>query len=85
MLHYHNKTFRAVSVSNNGEASGAIAFNYQQKGEIVTCSSVTRVATSKKGTCWLWSCPMEASICATTKSMSEANFAAELATLRPKY
>lgn len=36
MISYHNKTFRAVSNSDNGETSAATLFHYRQDGNIVT-------------------------------------------------
>lgn len=36
MISYHNKKFRAVSNSENGETSSKTIFHYQQKGNIVT-------------------------------------------------
>ena len=35
-MHYHNKRFRAVSNSPNGETSEETTFIYQQRGNILT-------------------------------------------------
>jgi hypothetical protein len=36
MINYHNKIFRSVSNTNNGEAGNETIFEYQQHGRIVT-------------------------------------------------
>ena len=45
-MNYHNKIFRPVSNTENGEVSGETAFHYRQSGNIVTAEyaggSVTR-------------------------------------------
>jgi hypothetical protein len=38
MLNYHNKQFRSVQNSKNGEVGSATVFNYQQAGNIVTAT-----------------------------------------------
>ena len=37
-MNYHNKKFRPVSNSENGEVSSEMVFHYQQEGNILTCS-----------------------------------------------
>lgn len=36
MINYHNKTFRSVSNTSNGEVGNETFFYYQQQGNIVT-------------------------------------------------
>lgn len=36
MIHYHNKRFRPVSNTENGETSEATVFEYRQQGAVVT-------------------------------------------------
>jgi hypothetical protein len=38
MYNYHNKVFRSLSNSNNGEVSSETIFEYTQTGNIVTAS-----------------------------------------------
>lgn len=38
MLNYHNRKFRPVSNSENGEVDSDTIFTYQQEGNIVSCS-----------------------------------------------
>lgn len=38
MISYHNKTFRSVSNTDNGEVGAETVFNYQQQGSIVTAT-----------------------------------------------
>lgn len=38
MINYHNKSFRPVSNTDNGETSEATVFLYQQEGNILTSS-----------------------------------------------
>lgn len=46
MIDYNNKTFRAVSNSENGEVDSQTYFKYQQTGNIVTCTySASRILT----------------------------------------
>lgn len=37
-MNYHNKRFRVVSNSENGELSSGLIFHYQQQGNILTCT-----------------------------------------------
>lgn len=37
-INYHNKKFRPVANSSNGEVSEDLVFHYQQNGSILTCS-----------------------------------------------
>ena len=37
-MNYHNKKFRAVSNSDNGEIEEGLVFHYQQDGNVLTCS-----------------------------------------------
>lgn len=37
MINYHNKIFRPISNTENGETSGETIFNYKQVGNILTC------------------------------------------------
>ena len=37
-MNYHNKKFRPVSNTENGETSEATLFHYQQEGAILTCT-----------------------------------------------
>lgn len=37
-MNYHNKKFRPVSNTPNGETSEETIFHYQQEGNILTCS-----------------------------------------------
>lgn len=37
MMNYHNRIFRPIHNSDNGEVSGEVAFHYQQVGRILTC------------------------------------------------
>ena len=37
-FNYHNKIFRSVGNTDNGEVSSATAFHYQQKGNIITAT-----------------------------------------------
>lgn len=36
-MNYHNKRFRAIQNSPNGEVSGDLVFHYQQDGDILSC------------------------------------------------
>lgn len=36
-MNYHDKTFRPVSNSENGETSEETVFHYQQEGKLLTC------------------------------------------------
>ena len=38
MINYHNKTFRSVSNTANGEVSNETVFHYKQEGNIVTAT-----------------------------------------------
>jgi hypothetical protein len=38
MINYHNKIFRPVSNTENGEVDASMRFVYQQTGNIVTCA-----------------------------------------------
>ncbi|GAA0879657.1 hypothetical protein GCM10009119_26260 [Algoriphagus jejuensis] len=38
MINYHDKTFRPVSNSENGETSAETLFHYQQHGDILVCN-----------------------------------------------
>ncbi len=38
MINYHNKFFRTVQNSSNGETSSATIFKYEQRGNIVSSS-----------------------------------------------
>ena len=38
MINYHNKTFRSVSNTDNGEVGSETVFHYQQQGSIVTAT-----------------------------------------------
>ena len=38
MINYHNKTFRSVSNTSNGEVSNETVFQYKQDGNIVTAT-----------------------------------------------
>ncbi|GAB2815809.1 hypothetical protein [Ferruginibacter profundus] len=38
MYNYHNKTFRSVANSSNGEVDATTIFNYRQSGNIVTAT-----------------------------------------------
>ncbi|MCH7397797.1 n-acetylglutamate synthase [Belliella sp. DSM 107340] len=38
MINYHNKKFRAISNSPNGEVSSQMIFHYQQHGNVLTCA-----------------------------------------------
>ena len=37
-MNYHNKKFRLISNSENGEVSDDMVFHYQQNGNILTCT-----------------------------------------------
>ncbi|MDX2361636.1 MAG: n-acetylglutamate synthase [Crocinitomicaceae bacterium] len=37
-MNYHNRKFRAVSNSENGEITTEMIFHYQQSGNVLTCS-----------------------------------------------
>lgn len=37
-MNYHNKRFRALQNSDNGEVDADLVFHYQQQGNIVTCT-----------------------------------------------
>lgn len=37
-MNYHDKRFKVISVSENGEVSSTLIFHYKQKGNILTCS-----------------------------------------------
>ena len=37
-MNYHNKSFRAVQNSENGEVSSEMIFHYQQKDNILSCT-----------------------------------------------
>ncbi len=37
-INYNNKKFRALVNSDNGEVDAALVFNYQQNGNILTCT-----------------------------------------------
>jgi hypothetical protein len=37
LINYHNKRFRAVQNSDNGQIAAGLVFQYQQEGEILTC------------------------------------------------
>lgn len=37
-MNYHNKKFRPVSNTENGETSAETLFHYQQEGNILTCT-----------------------------------------------
>ena len=37
-MNYHNKKFRPINNSDNGEVSNEMVFHYQQYGHILTCS-----------------------------------------------
>lgn len=37
MINYHNKTFRPISNTENGETSSETVFVYKQEGNIITC------------------------------------------------
>ena len=37
-IHYHGKSFRSVSNTDNGEVSADTVFHYQQQGDIVTAT-----------------------------------------------
>ena len=37
MINYHNKKFRPVKNTPNGEVSNEMTFHYIQKGEVLTC------------------------------------------------
>lgn len=38
LINYHNKVFKSVSNSDNGEVDSSTLFHYQQEGNIVTAS-----------------------------------------------
>lgn len=38
MINYHNKIFRSLSNTDNGEVSGDTLFSYKQSGNIVTAA-----------------------------------------------
>ncbi len=38
MINYHNKTFRPVSNTDNGEVGSDTRFHYQQQGNVLTCT-----------------------------------------------
>lgn len=38
LINYHNKKFRPVQNSDNGEVGAELIFHYQQTGQIVTCT-----------------------------------------------
>jgi hypothetical protein len=38
MMNYHNKKFKPVSNSENGEVSGEMIFHYMQEDNILTCT-----------------------------------------------
>ncbi len=40
MISYHNKTFRSVSNTDNGEVNSETIFTYQQSGSIITATYV---------------------------------------------
>jgi hypothetical protein len=46
-MNYHNKIFKPVANSENGETSGATRFHYQQEGNILT--SIYQGGKIKKG------------------------------------
>jgi hypothetical protein len=37
-INYHNKKFRALENSENGEVDGALIFHYQQNGNVLSCT-----------------------------------------------
>ena len=37
-MNYHNRIFRPIHNSENGEVSGDVDFHYQQHGQILTCT-----------------------------------------------
>lgn len=37
-MNYHNKKFRPISNTENGEVSNEMIFHYQQQGRILSCS-----------------------------------------------
>ncbi len=37
-MNYHNKKFKPITNSNNGEVSEDMIFHYQQDGNILTCN-----------------------------------------------
>ncbi len=37
-MNYHNKVFKPISVSDNGEVSSQTLFTYQQKDNLLTCT-----------------------------------------------
>jgi len=37
-MNYHNRTFRSVSNSSNGEVDSNMLFHYEQAGDILTCT-----------------------------------------------
>lgn len=38
MINYHNKKFKVISNSSNGELDSTTVFHYQQKDQVVFCS-----------------------------------------------
>lgn len=37
-MNYHNRTFRPLANSENGEVSDEVLFKYEQTGNVLTCS-----------------------------------------------
>lgn len=37
-MNYHNRKFKAIANSDNGEVSNDMIFHYQQMGNVLTCS-----------------------------------------------
>lgn len=37
-MNYHNRKFKAIANSDNGEVSNEMIFHYQQVGNVLTCS-----------------------------------------------
>lgn len=37
-INYHNKKFRALHNSDNGEVDAALVFHYKQQGNVLSCS-----------------------------------------------
>lgn len=37
IVNYHNKKFKPISISNNGEVNSSMVFHYKQEGNIITC------------------------------------------------
>ncbi len=38
MTNYHNKRFRAIQNSDNGQVAEGLVFHYQQEGKVLTCA-----------------------------------------------